>query len=87
MVEGPASIIQELTFLTRQTGQDEMAILSRALHLGLELLYRQAIEQAFIDETLSRDQAATILGQERVEEIEYAKQALAQDVAEGFALR
>lgn len=84
MIEASTSIIRELTFLTQQTGQDETTILIRTLHLGLDLLYRQAVEQAFIDETLSRDQAVAILGEERVEEIEYAKQALAQDVARGL---
>lgn len=67
-------------------GDDEATILTRARHLGLDLLYRQAVEQAFIDETLSRDQAVAILGEEQVEEIEYAKQALAQDVARGLDL-
>lgn len=86
MTEASTSIIRELTFLTQQTGQDETTILTRALHLGLDLLYRQAVEQAFIDETLSRDQAVAILGEEHVEEIEYAKQALAQDVASGLDL-
>ena len=85
-LETPASIVQELTFLTQQTGQDEATLLTQALHLGLQLLYRQAVEQAFIDETLPREEAVVTLGIERVEEIEYAKQALAQDVAQGLGL-
>ena len=80
------SIARGLTFLTQQTGQDEATLLTRALHLGLNLLYRQTVEQAFIDGTMTQDEAIAILGHERVEEIEYAKQALAQDVARGFDL-
>lgn len=80
------SIARGLTFLTQQTGQDEATLLTRALHLGLNLLYRQTVEQAFIDDTMTQDEAIAILGHERVEEIEYAKQALAQDVARGFDL-
>ena len=80
------SIAQGLTFLTQQTGQDEAILLTRALHLGLNLLYRQTVEQAFIDGTMTQDETIAILGHERVEEIEYAKQALAQDVARGFDL-
>jgi len=50
------------------------------------VLYREAIEQAFIDETVTREEAMATLGRERVEEIEYARQALAQDVARGLHL-
>jgi hypothetical protein len=85
-MEVSTPISQELTFLTRQTGQDELTLLSRALHLGLKLLYRQVVEQALIDGTMTRDEAIVVLGRERVEEIEYAKQALAQDVARGLGL-
>ncbi len=80
------SISEELAFLTEQTGEDEAMILSRAVHVGLDLLYREAVEQAFIDELLSRDQAIAVLGEERVEELAYAKQALAEDVAHGLGL-
>jgi hypothetical protein len=80
------SIVEELTFLTQYVNEDEATILTRALHLGLNQLYRQAVEQAFIDEQLPREEAVTILGWERVEEIDYAKQALAQDIAQGLEL-
>jgi len=49
-------------------------------------IYRQAAEHAFIDETLSRDEAAVILGEARLEELEYAKQALAEDVIRGLEM-
>ena len=84
MSEMTPSIIQELTFLKQQTGQDEIALLTQALNLGLNLLYRQAVEQALIDETLTRDEAIVALGPERVEELAYAKQALVQDIAQGM---
>ena len=77
-------MIRELAFLIEHTGQDEVTLLARALRLGLDVLYRQAVEQAFIDGTLPREEAIAVLGLERVEEIEYAKQALAQDVARGL---
>jgi len=79
-------VIEKLAFVTRQTGQDTMVLLSRALDLGLDLLYRQSAEQAFIDDTMPREQAIAVLGLERVKEIEYAKQALAQDIARGLGL-
>lgn len=80
------SFVEELTFLTQYTNEDETTILTRALDIGLNHLYRQAVEQAFIDGQLSRTTAVAILGQERVEEIEYARQALAEDIARGLEL-
>ena len=74
----------ELAFLTERTGQDELTLLSQALRLGLSLLYQQTVEQAFIDEALTRTEAVAALGPERVAQIEYAKQALAQDLARGW---
>ena len=56
------------------------------MRLGLGLLYRQTAEQAFIDEVLTRAEAVAALGPQRVAEIEYAKQALAQDVRRGLGL-
>jgi hypothetical protein len=80
------SISQGLQFLTQVTGEDEQTLLTRALNLGLDMLYRQAAEQAFIDETLSEDEALLILGDQRIEEIKYAKRALAADVTRGLGL-
>ncbi len=79
-----SQVIGKLAFLTRQTGQDEITLLGQALHLGLDLLYRQSIERAFIEGAMSRERAIAILGREQVEEIEYAKQALAQDILRGL---
>lgn len=79
-------MIHELKFLTEHTGQDETALLARALRLGVDELYRQAMEQAFIDEAVTREDALSTLGRQRVEELEYAMLALKQDVAYGLAL-
>jgi hypothetical protein len=79
-------ITQELDFLMRRTGQDELTLLSQAMRLGLGLLYSQTAEQAFIDDVLTRAEAVAALGPQRVAEIEYAKQALAQDVRSGLGL-
>ncbi len=68
-------ITDELTFLRQQTGQDETTILIQALQLGLRTLYQQSVEQLFIDGTFSREKAVTILGTERVVELEYAQHA------------
>jgi hypothetical protein len=78
-------ITGKLDFITRRTGEDEVILLGQALCLGLDLLYRQTVERAFIKEAILRERAIAVLGLERVEEIEYAKQALAQDIARGLS--
>ena len=82
LTQGPPqlSIFQTLTFLKQHTGQEETQLVGQALLLGLQLLYRQTVEQAFIEETLPRNEAVNLLGAERVAELEYAKQALWQDI-------
>jgi hypothetical protein len=88
LTQGPPqlSIFQTLTFLKQYTGQEETQLVGQALLLGLQLLYRQTVEQAFIEETLPRNEAVNLLGAERVAELEYAKQALWQDIHQAFQL-
>lgn len=78
--------LRELAFLAQHTGQDELSLLSQALILGLGMLYRQTVEEAFINENLSRDDAVAAIGAQRVTDIEYAKRALTQDIALGLGL-
>lgn len=80
------TIAQELTFLVEQTGQAEEVLLTRALHVGIDLLYREAIEQSYIDGEIGRERALDALGNERLAEIDYAMSALAVDVKRGLTL-
>jgi len=43
-------------------------------------------EQLFIDGAFPRDKAVEALGAERVADIEYARQMLAQDIVQGLEL-
>lgn len=86
MTRTSPTFVEELIFLTQYTNEDETTILTRALNVGLSQLYRQAVEQAFIDEQLPRSRAVAILGPERVAEIEYVRQALAEDIRRGLEL-
>lgn len=86
VLDSQRPLAQELDFLIRRTGQDEFTLLGRAVRLGLDMLYRQTAEKAFIDDTLTRVEAVAAIGAHRVAEIEYAKQALAQDVRRGLGL-
>lgn len=87
MVEQTSNLIaDELTFLAQKMNQNEAAILAQALQVGIHLLYRQTVEQLFIDGKMARQEAVDSIGEDRIAELEYAQQALAQDVAQGLNL-
>ncbi len=86
MMDQDRSISEELGYLRQQTGEDEAALLARAVRVGLQVLLAETVEKALIEETISTEEATAILGQERVKDIQYAKHALAQDVARGLGL-
>lgn len=77
-------ISRAISFLVVYTRQDEATILADALRSGLELLYRQAVEQAYVDEQVPRTEAVAALGSTRVAELEYAKQALLAAIRRGL---
>jgi hypothetical protein len=88
MVEQASNLIaDELTFLTQHMNQNEAAILAQALQVGIHLLFRQTVEQLFIDGEMTRQEAVSSIGEDRIVELEYAQQALAQDVTQGLNLR
>ena len=82
----PNFIADELAFLTQKMGQNEATVLAQALQVGIHQLYRQTVGQLFIDGKMSRQEAVDSIGEERIAELEYAQQALAQDVAQGLNL-
>ena len=87
MAEQTSNLIaDELAFLTQHMKQDEATILAQALQVGIRLIYRQTVEQLFIDGEMTRQEAVNSIGEERVAELEYAQHALAQDVAQGLNL-
>ncbi|MCP4700877.1 MAG: hypothetical protein GY862_29085 [Gammaproteobacteria bacterium] len=74
-------LAQELAFLSLHTGKDEAVLLAQALRQGVDMLYRQTLEETFINGELPRDEAVKKLGMQRVRELEYARQALEQDIS------
>jgi len=81
-----APLSRAISFLVEYTRQDEATILANALRSGLELLYHQAVEQAYVDEQLPQAEAVAALGSARVAELDYAKQALLADIERGLRL-
>jgi len=74
----------KLDYLARATGRDEAEIVAEAIEEGLTELYRKHIANAYLAGELSREQAIAELGEETVEELDYAKRSVEQDVQWGL---
>lgn len=79
----PLQRYEQLANVARSRQLSVAEVAQTAVEEWLETLYRQSVEQSFIDGALAREEAIAVLGLERVEEIEHARRALAQDVARG----
>ena len=73
----------ELEFIVKETGEDEITVLAQAFQEGLKHLYRQKVVDAFIKGKLARAEAVKILGLETVEDLEYQKDAIRKDIQWG----
>ncbi len=84
MLMSAAPFSRAICFLVQYTREDEATILVNALRFGLDLLYRQAVEQAYGDDQMPQAEALAALGSARVAELDYAKQALLADIERGL---
>jgi hypothetical protein len=75
---------EHLDFLVTQKGEDEATVIAQALRAGVEALYQEALTEAYLLGQVSRDTALQELGPERLEEIEYQKDALRRDFEWGL---
>lgn len=70
---------EHLDFLVTRKGEDEATVIAQALRAGVEALYQEALTEAYLLGQVSRDTALEELGRERLEEIEYQRDALRRD--------
>ncbi len=84
-MENPTIAQKQLSFVVGQRGQDEAALLAQAVRAGVEALYREALIEAYLAESVTRDEALQTLGPESLEEVEYQRDCLRRDVAWGLA--
>jgi hypothetical protein len=77
-------LAEYLEFLVDRQGQDEAAILAQALRTGIEALYREALVEEYLLGRVPRETVLREFGPERVEEIEYRRDALRRDVTWGL---
>jgi hypothetical protein len=74
----------KLDYLVRATGRAEAEIVAEAIEEGLTELYRKQIADAYLAGELDREQAIAELGEETVEDLDYARRAVEQDVRWGL---
>ncbi len=75
---------QRLIFLVSQRHQDEATVLAEAVREGVSVLYRETLIEAYLLGNVSRDVVLQELGPEKLEEIEYQRDAFKHDVEWGL---
>lgn len=78
------TIRDKLDYLVRATGRAEAEIVAEAIEEGLSELYRKQIADAYLAGELDRKQAIAELGEEAVEDLDYARRAVEKDVQWGL---
>jgi len=76
-------LTQHLAFVVAQRQEDEAAVLAEAVREGIRALYRETLIEAYLLGRVSREIVLRELGPERLEEIEYQRDAFKRDVAWG----
>jgi len=75
----------KLEYLVRLTGQREADMLAAALEEGLSEVYRQRIASAYLAGKINREEAVTRLGEESIQDLDYAREAVTRDVEWGLS--
>lgn len=75
---------KKLDYLVRATGRPEAEIVAQAVEEGLFELYRKRLADAYLSGELDRQKAVRELGEDAVEELDYARDAVTADVEWGL---
>ena len=78
------SIREKLDYLVQTTGRGEAEIMADAISAGLEELVRKMIADSYLAGKINREQAANVLGDSIVEQLEFAKSSVEKDVKWGL---
>ena len=78
------TIRDKLGYLAQTTGHTEAEIVAQALEEGITELYRKQIANSYLAGELYRVQAIAELGEETVEDLDYARCAVEQDIRWGL---
>ncbi len=77
-------LTQQLTFVVNHRNQDEAQVLAEAVREGMQVLYREAMIEAYLLGQVPREQVLKELGPEKLDEIEYQRDALKRDIVWGL---
>ncbi len=75
---------QQLAFVVAERQQDEATVLAQAMRAGVSALYEETLIQAYLLGKISREKMLAELGSDRLQEIEYQRDALKRDVSWGL---
>lgn len=78
------SLRDKLDYLVRTTGRTETEIFAEAIEEGLTSIYRKQIIDAYLSGEMDRQQAIDELGDEAVDELDYALQSVEKDIKWGL---
>ena len=78
------NFLEKMGYLVRTTGHAEVEIVAEALEKGLSELYREQVADSYLAGVLNRGQAILELGEDAVEEMDYARHAVEKDVRWGL---
>jgi hypothetical protein len=75
---------KELDFLLHETGKDSAVLIAQAVQEGIHLLFKRQVSEAYVNKRIDRSQALLMLGDEELDQIDYAWQAVEKDIAWGL---
>ncbi|MEM1562903.1 hypothetical protein GG496_002289 [Candidatus Fervidibacteria bacterium JGI MDM2 JNZ-1-D12] len=75
---------EKLEYLVRATGRKEAEIVAEAVEEGITELYRKQIANAYLAGEIDREQAIAELGEDVVEDLDYARMSVERDVKWGL---
>ena len=78
------TLAEHLDFLVEQEGQDEATVLARALRTGVEVLYLEALLEAYLLGKVPRETVLKEIGPARLEEAEFQRDVIRRDVEWGL---
>ena len=76
---------EQLSFIVTQSKVNEAAILAQAVSKGIELLYQEAMIEAYLLGNIYREKALKTLGSATLEDVEFQRDALKRDVEWGLS--
>lgn len=77
------SLTEKLAYLRDRGGEDESALLARAVREGIQTLFREALIEAYLAGQMDRERLVSEIGLEAVETFDFQRDALIGDIRWG----